>query len=171
MDTTKELADAPELEAPTGTSDAEIAGPPAPVDKQQSSDDEQAWSEHSATAWALAHVIHRIRSTPFPPILLPEQRRHFQHVIHMAAALMEEWQRRERDQAQQLAAARPAIGPLMDQPEMDENHSGGGSPSMKNQSDTPYLAAELAVSQSLASDLFQENQEKGATGQRGQRSK
>ncbi len=71
---------------------------------------EQEWSEHSTTAWALAYVIHRIRSTPLPPILPPEQRQHFHEVVQMAAALMEEWQRRERDQAQQLAAGRPATG-------------------------------------------------------------
>jgi hypothetical protein len=68
---------------------------------------EQEWNEHSTTAWALAHVIHRICSTPLPPILPPEQRRHFQKVVQMAAALIEEWQRRERDQAQQLVAHHP----------------------------------------------------------------
>src|SRR5690348_2775152 len=68
---------------------------------------EQEWNEHSTTAWALTHVIHRICSTPLPPILPPEQRRHFQKVVQMAAALMEEWQRRERDQAQQLVAHHP----------------------------------------------------------------
>ncbi len=80
--------------------------PPAP-EQQWDNTAEEEWNEHSATAWALAYVIHRVRSTPYPPILLPEQRNHFQKVIEMAAALMEEWQRRERDQAQQLAQARP----------------------------------------------------------------
>jgi len=74
---------------------------------------EQEWTEHSATAWALAHVIHRIRSTSLPPILSAEQRRHFQKVVQMAAALMEEWQRRERDQAQRLATGRPLIDTLL----------------------------------------------------------
>jgi len=84
---------------------------PAPLAEEAWDDTtEQAWSEHSTSAWALAHVIHRIRSTPLPPILPPEQRRHFQKVVQMAAALMEEWQRRERDQAQQLAAGRPFVG-------------------------------------------------------------
>ncbi|HEY7348213.1 MAG TPA: hypothetical protein VH599_07805 [Ktedonobacterales bacterium] len=79
---------------------------------------EQEWSEHSATAWALAHVIHHIRSTPLPPFLLPEQQRHFQKIILMAAALMEEWQRSERDQAQQLAIGRPVTGlPMAADPE------------------------------------------------------
>lgn len=68
---------------------------------------EQEWNEHSTTAWALAHVIHRICSTPLPPILPQEQRRHFQKVVQMAASLMEEWQRREREQAQQLVAHHP----------------------------------------------------------------
>ena len=81
---------------------------PSPSSEQQwDSAAEEEWNEHSATAWALAYVIHRIRSTPYPPILLSEQRDHFQKVIEMAAALMEKWQRRERDQAQQLAQARP----------------------------------------------------------------
>ena len=93
----------------------EVTLPSPPAEKHWGNNHEQEWSEHSATAWALAHVIHRIRSTPLPPILLPEQRRRFQQVIQMAAALMEEWQRRERDQAQQIAAARPPIGPFIDQ--------------------------------------------------------
>lgn len=96
---------------PAGTGTVEAlptkAAPPPSADQQWSSAAEEEWNEHSATAWALAYVIHRIRSTPYPPILLPEQRDHFQKVIEMAAALMEEWQRRERDQAQQLAQARP----------------------------------------------------------------
>ena len=96
---------------PAGTSTVEAlptkAAPPPSPNQQWNSAAEEEWNEHSATAWALAYVIHRIRSTPYPPILLPEQRDHFQKVIEMAAALMEEWQRRERDQAQQLAQARP----------------------------------------------------------------
>jgi hypothetical protein len=68
---------------------------------------EQEWNEHSATSWALAHVIHHIRSTPLPPFLSSEQQRHFQKIIQMAAALIEDWQRRERDQAQRLALGRP----------------------------------------------------------------
>ncbi len=67
---------------------------------------EEEWSEHTATAWTLAHIIHRIYSTPLPPVLSPEQRRHFQKIIKMAAALIEEWQQRERELAQQLASER-----------------------------------------------------------------
>jgi hypothetical protein len=67
---------------------------------------EEEWSEHTATAWTLAHIIHRIYSTPLPPILSSEQREHFHKVIKMAAAMMEEWQEREREQAQHLAAER-----------------------------------------------------------------
>jgi hypothetical protein len=96
---------------PAGTSTVEAlptkTEQPPSTNQQWDSAAEEEWNEHSATAWALAYVIHRIRSTPYPPILLPEQRDHFQKVIEMAAALMEEWQRRERDQAQQLAQARP----------------------------------------------------------------
>lgn len=69
---------------------------------------EEEWEEHAATAWTLAHIIHRVYATPLPPALSPEQRRHFQKIIKMAAALIEEWQQREREQAQQLAAERPA---------------------------------------------------------------
>ena len=83
---------------------------------------EQEWSEHSTTAWALAYVIHRVRSTPLPPILPPEQRQHFHKVVQMAAALMEEWQRRERDQAQQLAAGRPLAGAADGQPPQEVVH-------------------------------------------------
>ena len=83
----------------------EISVPPAQREWDNAA--EQEWNEHSTTAWALAHVIHRICSTPLPPILPPEQRRHFQKVVQMAAALMEEWQRREREQAQQLVAHHP----------------------------------------------------------------
>jgi hypothetical protein len=64
---------------------------------------EEAWSEHSETAWALVYVIHRVRSTPLPPTLPPAQQRHFHKIIDMAAAMLEDWQRRERDQARQLA--------------------------------------------------------------------
>lgn len=108
--------------AQVGTS---AADPPAPAEPAQEVDAankawdsaiEQEWSEHSATAWALAHVIHHIRSTPLPPFLSPEQRRHFQHIIQMAAALIEDWQRRERDQAQHLALARPVSGLPTDEP-------------------------------------------------------
>lgn len=84
---------------------------PAPnAGKAWDSAAEQEWSEHSATAWALAHVIHHIHATPLPPFLLPEQRHHFQHIIQTAAALIEDWQRRERDQASQLASSRPVTG-------------------------------------------------------------
>ena len=69
---------------------------------------EEDWEEHAATAWTLAHIIHRVYATPLPPALSPGQRRHFQKVIKMAAALIEAWQQREREQAQQLAAERPA---------------------------------------------------------------
>ena len=113
-DTDQEPTNAFEPEVLTGAPDLEIILAPPPADKPWDSTDEQAWSEHSATAWALAYVIHRIRSTPLPPILLSEQRRHFQTVIQLAAARIEEWQRRERDQAQQLAATRPPLGPLME---------------------------------------------------------
>jgi hypothetical protein len=68
---------------------------------------EEEWSEHTATAWTLAHIIHRIYSTPLPPTLSPDQRRHFHKIIKMAAALIEEWQQREREQAQHLATERP----------------------------------------------------------------
>ena len=78
-----------------------------PAKREWNNEAEQEWSEHSTTAWALAHVIHRICSTPLPPFLPPEQQRHFQKVVQMAAALMEEWQRRERDQAQQIVAHHP----------------------------------------------------------------
>ena len=81
--------------------------PVPPAHREWDNAAEQEWNEHSTTAWALAHVIHRICSTPLPPILPPEQRRHFQKVVQMAAALMEEWQRREREQAQQLVAHHP----------------------------------------------------------------
>jgi hypothetical protein len=76
-------------------------------DKEWNSATEEEWSEHSATAWTLAHVIHHIRSTPLPPFLSPEQRNHFHKIIQMAAEMIEDWQRGERDQAQQLASARP----------------------------------------------------------------
>ncbi len=64
---------------------------------------EEEWSEHSATAWALVYVIHRVRSTPLPPTLPPAQQQHFHKIIEMAVALLEDWQRSERDQAQHLA--------------------------------------------------------------------
>src|SRR6185437_11184438 len=79
-------------------------------------------------SWALAYVIHRIRSTPHPPILLPEQRRHFEKVIEMAAALIEQWQGHERDLAQQLGTRRPvtdlpAETAETSQNDLDENAS------------------------------------------------
>ena len=86
-----------ELSAEVAQPELEMSMPPT----------NREWSEHSTTAWALAHVIHRICSTPLPPFLPPEQQRHFQKVVQMAAALMEEWQRRERDQAQQIVAHHP----------------------------------------------------------------
>ena len=90
--------------------------PPPALEKQWDSAAEDEWNEHRATAWALAYIIHRVRSTPFPPILLPAQRHHFQKVIEMAAALMEDWQRDERDLAQHLAQERPvtefSTGPM-----------------------------------------------------------
>ena len=64
---------------------------------------EEAWTEHSETAWALVYVIHRVRSTPLPPTLPLAQQQHFHKIIEMAVAMLEEWQRRERDQARQLA--------------------------------------------------------------------
>lgn len=64
---------------------------------------EEAWTEHSETAWALVYVIHRVRSTPLPPTLPPAQQQHFHKIIEMAVAMLEDWQRRERDQARQLA--------------------------------------------------------------------
>ena len=64
---------------------------------------EEAWSEHSETAWALVYVIHRVRSTPLPPTLPAAQQQHFHKIIEMAAVLLEDWQRRERDQARELA--------------------------------------------------------------------
>jgi hypothetical protein len=97
---------APSVTGETDPLSMEADPPPAP-EQQWNSATEEEWNEHSATAWALAYVIHRIRSTPHPPILLSEQRDHFHKVIEMAAALIEEWQRRERDQAQQLAQTRP----------------------------------------------------------------
>lgn len=81
--------------------------PPSAPEQQWNSATEEEWNEHRETAWALAYVIHRIRSTSNPPILLPAQKQHFQKTIERAAALMEEWQRRERDLAQQLVQARP----------------------------------------------------------------
>ncbi|HEY7122412.1 MAG TPA: hypothetical protein VH540_00550 [Ktedonobacterales bacterium] len=69
---------------------------------------EEEWEEHAATAWTLAHIIHRVYATPLPPALSPEQRHHFQKIIKMAAALIEAWQQREREQAQQMAAERPS---------------------------------------------------------------
>lgn len=80
--------------------------PEVPPEQHWEPVQEEEWSEHTATAWTLAHIIHRIYSTPLPPVLSPEQRRHFQKIIKMAAALIEEWQQREREQAQQLAAER-----------------------------------------------------------------
>jgi hypothetical protein len=111
--TDQEPESAPDLTTPAANSAGETnslpleADPPPAPDQQWNSTTEEEWNEHSANAWALAHVIHRIRSTPYPPILLAEQRNHFHKVIEMAAALIEDWQRRERDQAQQLAQARP----------------------------------------------------------------
>lgn len=158
--TAQEPANASDLETPHGAPDAEIAFSPSPTDKQWNSTNEQEWSEHSATAWALAYVIHRIRSTPLPPILLPEQRRHFQKVIQMAAALTEEWQRRERDQAQQLAGARPPIGPLMDTSEMRENNPGDASNAGEIQSSEPLIEPQISLPQRLTSDLSPENMDK-----------
>ncbi|HLV99883.1 MAG TPA: hypothetical protein VKT82_14525 [Ktedonobacterales bacterium] len=83
------------------------AEPTLAAEQQWNSAVEEEWNEHSATSWALAYVIHRIRSTPHPPILLPEQRRHFEKVVEMAAALIEQWQGHERDLAQQLGTRRP----------------------------------------------------------------
>lgn len=94
-----------ELPAEAAQSALEIPVPPA--NREWDNAAEQEWNEHSTTAWALAHVIHRICSTPLPPFLPPEEQRHFHKVVQMAAALMEEWQRRERDQAQQIVAHHP----------------------------------------------------------------
>lgn len=106
----------PDLVTPaeSGTLDMSALATADPTPKASQAWDsaaEQAWSEHSATAWVLAHVIHQIRSTPLPPFLLPEQRQHFHKIVQAAAALIEDWQRRERDQAQQLASSRP-VGEL-----------------------------------------------------------
>ncbi len=123
--TDQERANTPELVMPAKTGPSETDPPamaaptlemadgakPGPEAEQQwDNATEQEWSEHSATAWALAHVIHHIRSTPLPPFLLPEQRRHFHKIIQMAASLIEDWQRRERAQAQHLALGRPVTG-------------------------------------------------------------
>lgn len=94
-----------ELSAEAAQPELEMSMPPA--NREWNNEAEQEWSEHSTTAWALAHVIHRICSTPLPPFLPPEQQRQFQKVVQMAAALMEEWQRRERDHAQQIVAHHP----------------------------------------------------------------
>ena len=95
------------MEVSTEVAQPDLEMPVPPAKREWNNEAEQEWSEHSTTAWALAHVIHRICSTPLPPFLPPEQQRHFQKVVQMAAALMEEWQRRERDQAQQLVAHHP----------------------------------------------------------------
>jgi hypothetical protein len=95
------------MEVSTEVAQPGLEMPVPPAKREWNNEAEQEWSEHSTTAWALAHVIHRICSTPLPPFLPPEQQRHFQKVVQMAAALMEEWQRRERDQAQQLVAHHP----------------------------------------------------------------
>lgn len=108
--------DANHLETPEEGEHLELSTPASLAEEGWDSAAEQEWSEHSTTAWALAYVIHRIRSTPLPPILPPEQRQHFHKVVQMAAALMEEWQRRERDQAHQLAAGRPNAGTVHEQP-------------------------------------------------------
>jgi len=125
---------ADDLLMPAEPDTAEIAQPllaaePAqPAAEQWNSAAEEEWNEHSATSWALAYVIHRIRSTPHPPILLPEQRRHFEKVIEMAAALIEQWQGHERDLAQQLGTRRPvtdlpAETAETSQNDLDENAS------------------------------------------------
>ena len=85
------------------------------------SEQEEEWEEHAATAWTLAHIIHRVYATPLPPALSPEQRRHFQKIIKMAAALIEAWQQREREQAQHLAAERPP-------PSFEEAEAGAQEP-------------------------------------------
>lgn len=110
-------------EAPTLESE-----PPPAADQPWNSASEEEWNEHRTTAWALAYVIHRIRSTPHPPILLPEQRRHFEKIVEMAAALIAEWQGQERDLAQQLGTRRPvaelATQPLDASPnQLDDNAS------------------------------------------------
>ncbi len=112
--------DGPDQDCSARSTEVDAAEEEAATGMGWDSTAEQEWSEHSATAWALAHVIHRIRSTPLPPILSPEQRRHFQKVVQMAGALMEEWQRRERDQAQRLAIGRPLIDMLLGPPNTAE---------------------------------------------------
>jgi hypothetical protein len=161
-DTIQKPADNADPKASVDTPDLEIAFPP-PADKARDSANEQEWSEHSATAWALAYVIHRIRSTPLPPILLPEQRRHFQKVIQMASALMEEWQRRERDQAQQLAAARPPGGPLAEPPEISENTPGDPDHAGESLSSESLLEPPGSLPQHLASDLQTETRDHPST--------
>lgn len=110
------VAEASEQTAPSTSATPEIneqavaaleEEPPSAPEKQWNNATEEEWNEHRETAWALAYVIHRIRSTPNPPILLPAQKQHFQKTIEQAAALMEEWQRRERDLAQQLVQTKP----------------------------------------------------------------
>lgn len=110
--------------------------PPLTTNQHWNSATEEEWNEHSATAWALAYVIHRIRSTPHPPILLPEQRRHFEKITEMAAALIEEWQRRERDLAQQLAQERPV-------PELSPEVVGTGQDNFDDSTSAPDLNKQL----------------------------
>lgn len=164
-DTVQAPANIPPQEASGGDSNPETTFPPPPADKEWGNTHKQEWSEHSAAAWALAHVIHRIRSTPLPPILLPEQRRHFQQVIQMAAALMEEWQRRERDQAQQLATTRPPPMPLMEASGMSEGHLRDTNLLDKSPNGSVSIEAEVSLGRHLASDHLHENQEKDIANQ------
>ncbi len=108
-------SDAVELVAPALESEPARAAEP-----QWNNATEEEWNEHSATSWALAYVIHRIRSTPHPPILLSEQRRHFEKVVEMAAALIEQWQGHERDLAQQLGMRRPVTALPEESPGADQ---------------------------------------------------
>lgn len=162
-DTVQKPAGNADPEASADVDIPDLAAFHLPEDQAWDRANEQAWSEHSATAWALAYVIHRIRSTPLPPILLPEQRRHFQKVIQMASALMEEWQRRERDQAQQLAAARPPAGPLAEPPEISENNPGDPDRPGESLSSESLLEPPGSLPQHLASDLQTETRDHPST--------
>lgn len=128
------------------------------TDKAWDSAAEQEWSEHSATAWALAHVIHHIHTTPLPPFLLPEQRDHFQQVIQTAAALIEDWQRRERDRASQLASSRPVTGLTQD--------LSATSPDARSQHPAAEGQVEQAPSQSHQPTMKEMLDEQGADGAR-----
>jgi len=151
-------ASAPDPATPVESADLSVEFSAPSASKEWDSAHEQAWSEHSATAWALAHVIHRIRSTPLPPTLLPEQRRRFHKVVQMAAALIEEWQRSERDQAQQLAADRPLTDSLLAALPANESHP-------ENLADKPPAWQEAPPLQRSATEETLSEQETDAANQ------